>query len=123
MWLTARLSNGESNKYDSSNWPLNDREETCVIILKTLCVSVTGVYRVKTTHAHEDKPLISPEQGRKHDMAINMPKMKVGQTSKKEARHVEQTHEMNFLCLYTCMLLNTGWYDNKKQSFKLNLEV
>jgi len=56
-----------------------------------------GVYIVGTTHAHKDKHSISLEQGRKHDIASNMPKMTVGQTNETKARHVEETHEMTFM--------------------------
>ena len=77
------------------------------IMLTTLCVSVTGVYIVKTTHSHKYKPSLSLEQGLNLDIAINMPKTTVGQTSKKEARHVEETHEIIFWCLHTSMILKT----------------
>lgn len=82
----------------------NDRDNTCVKVHATLCVSATDVDKVKTTHAHKDKPSKFREQIRKRDIAINMSKTTVGQTSEKEVRHVEEPHEMNF-CLTTCMLL------------------
>lgn len=56
-----------------------------------------GVYIVGTSHAHKEKPSISPEQGHNHDIAISMPKMTFGQTSEKEERHVEEMYEMNFV--------------------------
>jgi len=78
------LSNVEIHNCDTSHRTLDNHDDTCAIVLMTLCVSATGVYIVETTHGNEDKPSISPKQGRKHDMAINMPKMTVGQTSKRK---------------------------------------
>jgi len=66
----------------------------------TSCVSAIYVYIVNTTQA---QPSSSPEGGHKHDIEINMPKMTVRQTSEKEARHVEETHEMTFhVCVHAC---------------------
>lgn len=50
----------------------------------------------KTTQTHKDKPSKSLEPDGKHDIEIDMPKMIVGSTSKKEVRHVAKTHGMTF---------------------------
>jgi len=65
-------------------------------VLTTLCVSVTGVHIAKTTQTHKDKNSKSLESYHKHDIEINIPKTIVGSASKKEARHIEETHGMNF---------------------------
>lgn len=53
---------------------MDDRDDTCVTMLATLCVSMTNVYIVKKTQKHKDKPSNSPDQDHKHDKVINMPK-------------------------------------------------
>lgn len=50
----------------------------------TLCVSTMGVYIVGTTDAHKYKPSISPEQGRKHAIAMSVPKMKLVKQEKRK---------------------------------------
>lgn len=60
-------------------------------------MSAIDVYITNTTHTHKYKPSISLERGCKFDIAINMLKMIVGKKNKKEARHVEERHEMNFV--------------------------
>ena len=69
-------------------------------IFITSCVSVIDVCIANKT---QTQPSTSPEWGRKHDIVINMPKTTVGQTSEKEARHVEETHKMTFrVCAHAC---------------------
>lgn len=46
MWLTTRLSNGESNKCDTSDIPSDDCVDSCTTVLTTLCMSVIDVYIV-----------------------------------------------------------------------------
>ena len=65
-------------------------------VLATLCVSVTGVHIAKTTQTHKYIPSKSLDQSYKHETTINMPKMTVGSTSEKEARHIEETHGITF---------------------------
>jgi len=65
---------------------LNDHDNTCVVMHATLCVGATNVDKAKKTNAHKEIPSRLTKQTRKHDIAINMPKTIVGQTSKKEVR-------------------------------------
>ena len=76
-------------------------------MLTTFYMSAMGVHIAKTTQTHKYIPSKSPEPDRKHDIEINMPKVIVGSKSEKEARHVEETHEIIFLCFHTCTLLKT----------------
>lgn len=76
----------------------NDHDDTCATMFTNLCVSVTSLHIDKITQTHKDKPSTLQELGHKHDIKINMPKTIVGQTSKKEVRHIEETLEMT-LCL------------------------
>ena len=94
-----------SDNYYTLDRHSNDFDDTCVTVLTKSCVRAINVYIASTT---QTKPSTSIERGRKHDITINMLKMKVGQTSEKEARHVEETHKMTFFHLRTCMLLRTG---------------
>lgn len=43
-----RLSSAESDKYDTWDRPLDVRDDTCVTVLTTLCMSMTGVHMVST---------------------------------------------------------------------------
>lgn len=80
--------------------PSDDRENNCVTVLSTSCVSVIDVYILNTT---QYKPSTSLEQGCKHGITIKMSKTIVGQTSEKEEKHVEETHEMPFcVCSHAC---------------------
>ena len=87
------LSNGESDKLDTSDRPSYDYDNTWETVLTTSCVSAIYAYMADITQI---QPSTSPEQGRKNGIAINMLKTIVGRASEKEARHVEETHKMTF---------------------------
>lgn len=82
-----------SGRRDTCDKLLNDYDDTCERVLTTSCVSLIDVYIASTT---QTQPSTSRERGHKHDIKINMLNMIVGWTREKEARHVEETHKMNF---------------------------
>ena len=97
------LSRAGSDKCDTWDRPLDDRDDTCVTVLASLCVSVIDVHTAKTTQTHKDKPSKSLEQDRNHGKEINMPKDNSWLSKQKGGRHVEETHGMTFIsCNYAC---------------------
>ena len=51
--VLVQLSNGERNKCDTWDRPLDVRDDNCAIVLTTLCVSVIDVYIENKTHTHK----------------------------------------------------------------------
>jgi len=57
---------------------------------------MTDVHRQETTHTHKDKPSKLPEQTRKHDIAINMPKDDRWSIKQKGCKDSTRVHGMSW---------------------------
>lgn len=91
---------GVSDKHDTWDRHSNDHENTLATMLTTSCVSLIDVYITNTSHS---QPSTSSKWGLNDEITINMPKTTFGQTSEKEARHVEETHTITFrVCTHAC---------------------
>ena len=55
------LFRSESNKCDTWDKPLDDRDDTCTTMFTNFCMSAIGVYMAKTTCIHKYQPSRSPE--------------------------------------------------------------
>lgn len=116
MWLTVGLPNGERDKCDASDRPSDDHDNTCTIVLTTLCVSAIDVCIANTTQTQT----FNITRARLQAWHRNQHVEDNSWSEKRKGRKTCRGNTWNdFLSLHTCMLLRAGWYDNDKQSCKL----
>ena len=92
-------------KCDTNDTLCDDRDDTCVTMLRTLCMSVIGVYMARTTYIYKYQPSRSPEM--LDDITTKHAKRRQLIQQAKGSKTLRGNKWNHWQCLQPCMSLKT----------------